>query len=128
MLGIIVRNTLVTYDRENSKIGFWKTNCSELWERLHIPDSPESPPLYGKNLSTGMPPTLAPNEAPDYVLPGLYATHFRFCSFRSIEFIVMLEKSMFRYFITSMVYPGAQRISKLDKLYSRCGSTLATTI
>ncbi|PPD68450.1 hypothetical protein GOBAR_DD34666 [Gossypium barbadense] len=34
--GIIVRNTLVTYDREHSKIGFWKTNCSELWERLHI--------------------------------------------------------------------------------------------
>ncbi|MBA0686816.1 hypothetical protein Goari_014393, partial [Gossypium aridum] len=33
--GIIVRNTLVTYDRKDSKIGFWKTNCSELWERLH---------------------------------------------------------------------------------------------
>ena len=38
MAGIIVRNTLVTYDRHNEKIGFWKTNCSELWERLHIGD------------------------------------------------------------------------------------------
>ncbi|PPS19684.1 hypothetical protein GOBAR_AA00903 [Gossypium barbadense] len=36
VIGIIVRNTLVTYDRKDSKIGFWKTNCSELWERLHV--------------------------------------------------------------------------------------------
>ncbi|KAK1359913.1 Aspartic proteinase-like protein 2 [Heracleum sosnowskyi] len=33
--GIVVRNTFVTYDREHEKIGFWKTNCSELWERLN---------------------------------------------------------------------------------------------
>uniref|UniRef100_A0A0D9X119 Peptidase A1 domain-containing protein n=1 Tax=Leersia perrieri TaxID=77586 RepID=A0A0D9X119_9ORYZ len=42
--GIIVRNTLVTYDRHNEKIGFWKTNCSVLWERLHISEVPSSAP------------------------------------------------------------------------------------
>lgn len=52
--GIIVRNTLVTYDRANDKIGFWKTNCSELWNRLHftaiapapsLEDAPAFPPV-----------------------------------------------------------------------------------
>ncbi|XP_057990196.1 aspartic proteinase 36-like [Hevea brasiliensis] len=38
--GILVRNTLVMYDRENSKMGFWKTNCSELWERHHGTGAP----------------------------------------------------------------------------------------
>ncbi|XP_030499375.2 aspartic proteinase CDR1 isoform X1 [Cannabis sativa] len=69
--GIIVRNTLVMYDREHSKIGFWKTNCSELWERLHITGSPPTmaPAPVEKNSSSEVPPTLAPNESPDYVLP-----------------------------------------------------------
>lgn len=69
--GIIVRNTLVMYDREHSKIGFWETNCSELWERLHISDSPPpmSPAFDENNLIPEVPPTIAPNEAPDYVLP-----------------------------------------------------------
>uniref|UniRef100_A0A803R100 Uncharacterized protein n=1 Tax=Cannabis sativa TaxID=3483 RepID=A0A803R100_CANSA len=59
------------YDREHSKIGFWKTNCSELWERLHITGSPPTmaPAPVEKNSSTEVPPTLAPNESPDYVLP-----------------------------------------------------------
>ncbi|KAL0889057.1 hypothetical protein Bca101_013040 [Brassica carinata] len=39
--GIVVRNTLVTYDRENDKLGFLKTNCSDLWRRLASP--PDSP-------------------------------------------------------------------------------------
>ncbi|KAI5325251.1 hypothetical protein L3X38_034325 [Prunus dulcis] len=70
--GIVVRNTLVTYDRENSKIGFWKTNCSELWERLHQSVSPPAmPPASGdKNSTPGVTPTLAPTGAPPYVLPG----------------------------------------------------------
>ncbi|KAG7560291.1 Xylanase inhibitor C-terminal [Arabidopsis thaliana x Arabidopsis arenosa] len=38
--GIVVRNTLVVYDRENSKVGFWRTNCSELSDRLHIDGAP----------------------------------------------------------------------------------------
>jgi len=63
--GIIVRNTLVMYDREHSKIGFWKTNCSELWERLHI--SGETP--NRENSTAKIPPTLAPDEAPHYGLP-----------------------------------------------------------
>lgn len=66
--GIIVRNTLVMYDREHSKIGFWKTNCSELWERLHITGalSPIPSSSEGKNSST----YLSPSEPPNYVLPG----------------------------------------------------------
>ncbi|KAL1195010.1 Aspartic proteinase 36 [Cardamine amara subsp. amara] len=42
--GIVVRNTLVVYDRENSKVGFWRTNCSELSDRLHIDGAPPPPP------------------------------------------------------------------------------------
>lgn len=72
MIGIVVRNTLVMYDREHSKIGFWKTNCSELWERLQISRSspPFSPAPNEKNSTMEVPPTLAPNEASHYVLPG----------------------------------------------------------
>ncbi|TYI89063.1 hypothetical protein E1A91_D03G028000v1 [Gossypium mustelinum] len=70
--GIIVRNTLVTYDREHSKIGFWKTNCSELWERLHrtggqFPSSSSS----GKDNSTvESPTTSAAGGSSRYALPG----------------------------------------------------------
>ncbi|KAI3722645.1 hypothetical protein L2E82_33687 [Cichorium intybus] len=34
--GIIFRNTLVMYDRKNEKIGFLKTNCSDLRATLHV--------------------------------------------------------------------------------------------
>ncbi|KAH7520274.1 hypothetical protein FEM48_Zijuj08G0126600 [Ziziphus jujuba var. spinosa] len=69
--GIVVRNTLVMYDREHSKIGFWKTNCSELWERLQISTSSPtlSPASNEKNSTMAVPPTLAPNEAPPHVVP-----------------------------------------------------------
>ncbi|XP_011091937.1 aspartic proteinase-like protein 2 isoform X2 [Sesamum indicum] len=73
--GIIVRNTLVTYDREHEKIGFWKTNCSELWERLHLPTA--SPPLPSgtgqmnstMNRAPTLAPTLPPTLAPIQPLP-----------------------------------------------------------
>ncbi|KAK5784967.1 hypothetical protein PVK06_039508 [Gossypium arboreum] len=83
--GIIVRNTLVTYDRKDSKIGFWKTNCSELWERLHVTSAPSPSPSpfpspspspspsssSGKENSTfEMPPISAPEESPIYALIG----------------------------------------------------------
>ncbi|XP_059659326.1 aspartic proteinase 36-like [Cornus florida] len=70
--GIIVRNTLVTYDREHEKIGFWKTNCSELWERLHILGAPPPAPISsnGTDSNADMPPTLAPIGPPQYVPPG----------------------------------------------------------
>ncbi|KAL6013198.1 hypothetical protein ACLOJK_003690 [Asimina triloba] len=61
---IIVRNTLVTYDRENERIGFWKTNCSELWERLHIPMAPSPAPAvtYSTNSAIAVPPAMSPSE------------------------------------------------------------------
>ncbi|KAG9138330.1 hypothetical protein Leryth_001517 [Lithospermum erythrorhizon] len=61
--GIVVRNTLVTYDREKDKIGFWKTNCSELWQRLQLSDA--SPPISAgsekPNSTAGISPTVAPS-------------------------------------------------------------------
>lgn len=83
--GIIVRNTLVMYDREHSKIGFWKTNCSELWERLHITSalSPIPSSSEGKNSST----ELSPSEPPNYVLPGdLQIGRITFDMFFSINY------------------------------------------
>lgn len=53
------------YDRENSKIGFWKTNCSELWERLHISDSPSPVPSNSEvtNLTQAFEPSVAPSPS-----------------------------------------------------------------
>ncbi|KAG8497454.1 hypothetical protein CXB51_008756 [Gossypium anomalum] len=70
--GIIVRNTLVTYDREHSKIGFWKTNCSELWERLHITggQSPSSSSSGKDNSTVESPTTSASGGSSRYALPG----------------------------------------------------------
>lgn len=70
--GIIVRNTLVTYDREHERVGFWKTNCSKLWEKLHL--SPAPPPAPSReevvNSTTSMAPKLAPTEPPQPKTPG----------------------------------------------------------
>ncbi|KAI8534932.1 hypothetical protein RHMOL_Rhmol10G0135000 [Rhododendron molle] len=62
--GIIVRNTLVMYDREREKVGFWKTNCSELWERLQA----IAPPPPDRTNSDGS-PTMAPAQPP-HISPG----------------------------------------------------------
>ncbi|XP_019444898.1 PREDICTED: aspartic proteinase nepenthesin-1-like [Lupinus angustifolius] len=63
--GIIVRNTLVMYDREHTRIGFWKTNCSELWERLHISDSPTQVHQNPKvtNSTSAFVPSVAPSAS-----------------------------------------------------------------
>ncbi|KAF7136394.1 hypothetical protein RHSIM_Rhsim08G0096600 [Rhododendron simsii] len=67
--GIIVRNTLVMYDREHDKIGFWKTNCSELWERLHIAGAP--PPIPSASDSTNS-TAPAPAGPPQHDFPGQF--------------------------------------------------------
>jgi hypothetical protein len=64
--GIIVRNTLVTYDRHNEKIGFWKTNCSELWERLHIGGAPSPGPSSDTGSQADMSPAPAPSGLPEF--------------------------------------------------------------
>ena len=76
MAGIIVRNTLVTYDRHNEKIGFWKTNCSELWERLHISDAPSPAPSSDTNSETDMSPAPAPSSLPGLCLIILFSINF----------------------------------------------------
>ncbi|KAF7809890.1 aspartic proteinase-like protein 2 [Senna tora] len=70
--GIIVRNTLVMYDREHSKVGFWKTNCSELWERLHISGAPSPMPPNTKetNSTDAFEPSVAPSASNHDLLPG----------------------------------------------------------
>ncbi|KAK6938612.1 Xylanase inhibitor, N-terminal [Dillenia turbinata] len=76
--GIIVRNTLVMYDRENEKIGFWKTNCSELWKTLHVRTSPPPAPAPvaqssdNKNESINISPAPAPIGELQNVLPGQF--------------------------------------------------------
>ncbi|XP_062187352.1 aspartic proteinase 36-like [Phragmites australis] len=64
--GIIVRNTLVTYDRHNEKIGFWKTNCSELWERLHIGGATSPAPSSDTGSQADMSPAPAPSGLPEF--------------------------------------------------------------
>ncbi|XP_071730961.1 aspartic proteinase 36-like isoform X2 [Rutidosis leptorrhynchoides] len=70
--GIIVRNTFVMYDREHEKIGFWKTNCSDIWERLHVSGAPPpkvSSPPDGSNSIADISPSLLPMAPPQYIPP-----------------------------------------------------------
>lgn len=70
--GIIVRNTLVVYDRENNKIGFWKTNCSELWKRLQETGVPAPGDIVpqSRNTSSVLPPSEAPGALPTSDIAG----------------------------------------------------------
>ncbi|XP_065876070.1 aspartic proteinase 36-like [Euphorbia lathyris] len=69
--GIIFRNTFVMYDRENLKMGFWKTNCSELWERMHITDSPapSASESQESDWTAEVAPALAPTDQGYLVIP-----------------------------------------------------------
>ncbi|KAK9287890.1 hypothetical protein L1049_016333 [Liquidambar formosana] len=71
--GIVVHNTLVTYDRESDKIRFWKTNCSELWKGLYIPGAPAPAPVvsFSRNSTIEMSPTPAPSGLPQNVFPAM---------------------------------------------------------
>uniref|UniRef100_A0A1J3EM97 Aspartic proteinase-like protein 2 n=1 Tax=Noccaea caerulescens TaxID=107243 RepID=A0A1J3EM97_NOCCA len=70
--GIVVRNTLVTYDRENDKLGFLKTNCSDLWRRLAAPGSPAPTSPVPQNKSSHISPSPASSESPTADLPGVF--------------------------------------------------------
>lgn len=70
--GIVVRNTLVTYDRENDKLGFLKTNCSDLWRRLAAPESPAPTSPISQNKSSNISPSPATSESPTSHLPGVF--------------------------------------------------------
>ncbi|KAL7193333.1 hypothetical protein ACSBR2_025024 [Camellia fascicularis] len=76
--GIVVRNTLVMYDREHEKIGFWKTNCSELWERLHITSAPPPVPSTSDrtNSTADESPTVAPVGPPQHNFTGQFQVGF----------------------------------------------------
>lgn len=86
--GIIVRNTLVTYDRENDKIGFWKTNCSELWKRLQVPVVPVPAPVVypAGNTSEEMPPTEAPSGLPPDFHAGRVRSNHLHCLYAKVQF------------------------------------------
>ncbi|KAL2333474.1 hypothetical protein Fmac_014687 [Flemingia macrophylla] len=70
--GIVVRNTLVMYDREQTKVGFWKTNCAELWERLQISVAPSPSPtdLAVRNSAEALEPSVAPSVSQHNAPPG----------------------------------------------------------
>ncbi|CAA7041627.1 unnamed protein product [Microthlaspi erraticum] len=70
--GIVVRNTLVTYDRENDKLGFLKTNCSDLWRRLAAPGSPAPTSPVDQNTSSHISPSPASSASPTADLPGVF--------------------------------------------------------
>lgn len=86
--GIIVRNTLVMYDREHSKIGFWKTNCSELWERLQQSNAPPPVPSAPdeKGPSEHMPPNLAPRAPADLNIPEIQIGQITFDMSLSVNY------------------------------------------
>ncbi|KAL3726125.1 hypothetical protein ACJRO7_031070 [Eucalyptus globulus] len=86
--GIIVRNTLVMYDREHSKIGFWKTNCSELWERLQQSNAPPPVPSAPdeKGQSEHMPPNLAPRAPADLNIPEIQIGQITFDMSLSVNY------------------------------------------
>ncbi|XP_076889583.1 aspartic proteinase 36-like [Bidens hawaiensis] len=67
--GITVRNMFVMYDREHAKIGFWKTNCSDLWARLHDSGGPASSPDESRS-SPNVSPSSAPMVNPYHIAPG----------------------------------------------------------
>ncbi|KAK1383222.1 Aspartic proteinase-like protein 2 [Heracleum sosnowskyi] len=71
--GIVVRNTFVTYDRENEKIGFWKTDCADIWERLNATGAPPPGPstLERPKSSASLPPAANPTAASPYVTLGI---------------------------------------------------------
>ncbi|KAA3488757.1 protein ASPARTIC PROTEASE IN GUARD CELL 1 isoform X2 [Gossypium australe] len=76
--GIVVQNTLVTYDRGNDRIGFLKTNCSELWRRVNFSGAPAPTPLVSPSKDTKMeiPSVLSPSGSPSNVLPGSFHVGF----------------------------------------------------
>lgn len=63
----------MTYDREHEKIGFWKTNCSELWERLNATGAPPPGPsaLDRPNSTAAFPPAVVPAGPSHYVPSGI---------------------------------------------------------
>lgn len=93
-VGIVVRNTLVLYDREHKKIGFWKTNCSELWERLHVSDAPPPVPpnSEGTNLTKAFQPSVAPSASQHNIHQGNNIIFYY-----SIFILSINEDVMFKY-------------------------------
>ncbi|PHU04611.1 hypothetical protein BC332_25433 [Capsicum chinense] len=70
--GIIAHNSLVTYNRKNERIGFWKTKCSELCDRQNSSPPPPSlstpvvSSLDNQKYNTHMSPSPAPSGPPRY--------------------------------------------------------------
>lgn len=75
--GIVVRNMLVTYDRFNQQIGFFKTNCTDLWSILPA-EAPISPPPAAPPVNEQAPPVESPTApllatpSPTPVPEGMY--------------------------------------------------------
>lgn len=101
----------MTYDRERQRIGFWKTNCSELWKRLHIKDAPAGPSTEGIEGSAGTQPASAPNGP--LVHPGmLFQCYYeslksRLCPFVHLNIVLMEPCTWMSLYVDSWsFFPG----------------------
>ncbi|KAE8679906.1 putative pumilio-like protein 7 [Hibiscus syriacus] len=77
--GIVVRNTLVTYDRGNDRIGFLKTDCSELWMRVRSSVAPAPLVSLKNDTNREISPAPTPSGSPPNVFPGTF--HIGFITF-----------------------------------------------
>ncbi|RWW04076.1 hypothetical protein GW17_00032719 [Ensete ventricosum] len=100
LAGIIFRNTLVTYDRQNERIGFWKTNCSVLWERLHSGGGPTPGVLDFTNSIV--------NDSPTPVLPDLMLCS-TWWEWRTMLLLVGILLAAFLWFTALSMWPDASR-------------------
>ncbi|KAK9061889.1 hypothetical protein SSX86_019073 [Deinandra increscens subsp. villosa] len=120
--GIIVRNTFVMYDREHHKIGFWKTNCSDLWARIHGSSgiSPSSPDSHS---SPDASPSSPPTETPYHIAPGSKVGSIIFYMSLNIRYS-KLEPHIkeLTQLIAMELYVNSSQVNLLDVTYEANGS------
>lgn len=105
--GILVRDTLVEYDRANKQIGFWRTNCTELWTSLQDAYDGKSPPIESsptpKNESKN-PPTEEPIAAPAPIqIPGKNYDHLNLYRELNLFFFCFIKPAQL-HMVTCLVH------------------------
>ncbi|CAI5470248.1 unnamed protein product [Closterium sp. Yama58-4] len=60
--GLMFRNTMLTFDRVNDRLGFWKTPCDQLMSHIVSPGAPGSEPGPEPGLDAGSEPGSEPGS------------------------------------------------------------------